>query len=190
MTETADGQTDELASEVRALRDEVAGLQADVRRLAAGGLPSADHGWGLDDEPVEPSLTWVSALEAPAPRRFAVPRLALEAAFLILVAVLAVLADLEPAGIVAVMGGAWLLVAFAEWAASRAERRREALLLAPPFSPSTAPVADPAWFAPPVEQTIMQVPEHDAAADTGAATLPPVHASEQTGEQTAERRPA
>ena len=36
----------------------------------------------------------------------------------------------------------------------------------------------------------MQVPEPDGAADTGAVTLPPFQAGEQTGEQTAERRPA
>ena len=183
---TTEERTDDVVAEVRALRDEVAALQAEVRRLETGTLPTADHGWELEDEPVEPSLTWVSSLEAPPPRRLAVPRLALEVAFLILVAVLAVLADLEPAGIVAVMGAAWLLVAFSEWAATRAERRREALLLSPPFSPAP-PVADPAWFAPPVEQTIVQPGVvADPTADTGAATLPPLAESEQT----AERRPA
>lgn len=179
-------RTDDVLAEVRALRDEVAALQAEVRRLEASPLPTADHGWDLEDEPVEPSLTWVSSLEAPPPRRLAVPRLALEVAFLVLVAALAVVADLEPTGIVAVMGAAWLLVAFSEWAATRAERRREELLLSAPFSAAPPPVADPAWFAPPVEQTIVQSAGADPAEDTGATTLPPLAESEQT----AERRPA
>ena len=177
----AEPGTEQLADEVRELRAQVAELQADVRRLDAGGL-AAEHGWAAQGEPVEPSLSWISTLEAPTPRRLAVPRLVLEIAFLALVAVLSVLAELEPVGIVAAMGSAWLLVAFAELAASRAERRRQELLFAQPFAPPAAPVADPAWFAPPVEHTILQTP----AEDTGAATLPPLAESEQT----AERRPA
>lgn len=182
----AEPEHDELAAELRALRAQVAGLQADVRRLEAGGFANADHGWAVEGENGEPSLSWISTLEAPVPRRLAVPRLVLEIAFLAVVAVLAVLAELEPVAIVAVMGAAWLLVAFAEWASSRADRRREELLLASPFAPIAPPVSDPAWFAPPVEQTILQPQEPDASADTGAATLPPLAESEQT----AERRPA
>jgi len=182
----AEAERDDLAAELRALRSQVAGLQDDVRRLEAGGFANADHGWAAESESAEPSLSWISTLEAPSPRRLAVPRLVLEIAFLALVAVLAVLAELEPVAIVAVMGAAWLLVAFAEWASSRADRRREELLLASPFTVSAPPAADPAWFAPPVEHTILQPPEPDASAETGAATLPPLAESEQT----AERRPA
>src|SRR5437763_16291085 len=43
-------------------------------------------------------------------------RFALEAGFLILLAVLAGLADLRWQAIVLVMGGAWLLIALLEWA--------------------------------------------------------------------------
>jgi hypothetical protein len=182
----AEPEPNDLAAELRALRAQVAGLQADVRRLEAGGFANADHGWAVEGEAAEPSLSWISTLEAPLPRRLAVPRLVLEIAFLALVAVLAVLAELEPVAIVAVMGAAWLLVAFAEWASSSADRRREELLLASPFAPTAPPVSDPAWFAPPVEHTILQTPEADPGADTGAATLPPLAESEQT----AERRPA
>ena len=181
----AEAERDDLAAELRALRSQVAGLQDDVRRLEAGGFAN-DHGWAAESESAEPSMSWISTLEAPSPRRLAVPRLVLEIAFLALVAVLAVLAELEPVAIVAVMGAAWLLVAFAEWASSRADRRREELLLASPFTVSAPPAADPAWFAPPVEHTILQPPEPDASAETGAATLPPLAESEQT----AERRPA
>lgn len=180
----AEAGPDDLAAELRALRAQVAGLQADVRRLEAGSFAgAADHGWAVEGDQAEPSLSWISTLEAPVPRRLAVPRLVLEIAFLALVAVLAVVAELDSAAIVAVMGAAWLLVAFAEWASSRAERRREELLLASPFTVSAPPVADPAWFAPPVEHTILQPPEPDASADTGAATLPPLAETEQTAER-------
>jgi hypothetical protein len=179
----AEPEADDVAAELRALRAQVAGLEADVRRLEAGGFAGADHGWAVEGESAEPSLSWISTLEAPTPRRLAVPRLVLEILFLALVAVLAVLAELEPVGIVAVMGAAWLLVAFAEWASSRAERRREELLLASPFAPSPPPASDPAWFAPPVEHTIMQTPDADTGADTAAATLPPLEESEQTAER-------
>lgn len=182
----AEAGTDALVEELRALRAQVTALQADVRRLEASSVPGGEHGWAVEDEPGEPSLSWISTLEAPVPRRLAVPRLVLELAFLVLVAVLAVLAELEPPAIVAVMGAAWLVVAFAEWASARAERRREELLLAPPFAVPAPPAADPAWFAPPVEHTVLQTPDPDPGADTGAATLPPLAESERT----AERRPA
>jgi hypothetical protein len=174
---------EELAEELRTLRAQVAVLQADVRRLEASGLSGGDHGWAVDEQPGEPSLSWISTLEAPSPRRLAIPRLVLEVAFLVLVAVLAVLAELDTAAIVAVMGAAWLLVAFAEWAASRADRRHEELLLAPTFVVQPPPASDPAWFAPPVEHTILQTPDADPGADTGAATLPPLAESEQTAER-------
>ena len=74
----AEPEHDELAAELRALRAQVAGLQADVRRLEAGRFANADHGWAVEGENGEPSLSWISTLEAPVPRRLAVPRLVLE----------------------------------------------------------------------------------------------------------------
>jgi hypothetical protein len=50
------------------------------------------------------------------------PRFAIEAVFLVLVAVAVGLADLSTEGIVIVMAGAWLLAAAVEWAASTRER--------------------------------------------------------------------
>src|SRR5919201_79851 len=47
------------------------------------------------------------------------PRFALEAAFLVLLAVAAGLADLSPTAIVLVMAGAWLIVAVMEFRAER-----------------------------------------------------------------------
>jgi hypothetical protein len=79
------------------------------------------------------------------------------------------------------MVGAWVIVALIEWAASRAERRPEPVVYVPqaPLPPSS----DPAWFSPPVEQTLL-----DAGADgvTAVTRLPPV---EDEVESTAERRP-
>lgn len=49
------------------------------------------------------------------------PRFAVEAGFLILLAVGAGLADLRPALIVAIMAGAWLLVSLLEWAIWRGQ---------------------------------------------------------------------
>jgi hypothetical protein len=167
-----------VAEELRRLREQVASLQAEVGRLAAPP----------EVEPVpepEPSFAWLTALEAPGRQRLAVPRVVLEVAFLVAVAVVAALANLEPLVIASVMAGAWLLVALAEWAGSRAERERKALLLAPPPVPVEEPGEDAAWFLPPVEQTLL---ENGASpdSDTVVAKLPPVAESEQT----AERRPA
>jgi hypothetical protein len=110
-----------------------------------------------------------------------VPRFLLESAFLVAAAALAAAAELEPLLILAVMAGAWALVALAEIAAGRAERRRDVLLL-PPAPPAPAP-ADAAWFSPPVEHTLL-----DGGASTDSPTavtrLPP-----PLDEATVEERP-
>ncbi len=66
-------------------------------------------------------------------------RFALEAAFLIVLAVAAGLAELSPTTIVLVMGGAWLLVAAIEWLAWRESPRLSVRAREEP-----APVAPPA----------------------------------------------
>ena len=89
-------------------------------------------------------------------RRPGVPRVLLEVLFLAGGATAAALAELDAPVIAAVMAAAWVLVALIEWAASRAERRREAYPLPAPV-PLSAPEplpADPSWFVPPVEQTL------------------------------------
>jgi hypothetical protein len=65
-------------------------------------------------------------------------------------------------------------VALIEWAASRADRRREELLLAqPPIPvPAAAPAVDPSWFSPPVEQTLIETGDVDVDA-TAVTRLPP-----------------
>ncbi len=67
------------------------------------------------------------------------PRFALEAGFLLLLAVGAGLADLRPAAIVAAMAAAWALVSLLEWAIWRVQ----AAPAAPPFPPSPRPEPEP-----------------------------------------------
>lgn len=159
---------EDVADAVRALSGTVDALRADVNRLAAPTLPH-------DELPAAPaSYAWLSALEAPAPRRPQLPRLLLEILFLGACAAAAAIAGLEPVAIAGVMIGAWVLAALIEWAASRAERRRDELRYAPPPTPPAPAVAaaDPAWFSPPVEQTLL-----DAGAgedpQTAVTRLPP-----------------
>ena len=111
---------------MRELSDRIEALQADVRRLGGPGLPAAEPGWAARSRPAAgPSYAWVSSIGAPVRRRPGVPRLLLEVLFLAAVAAAAAVAELEAPEIAAVMAGAWVLVALIEWAASRAERRRD-----------------------------------------------------------------
>jgi hypothetical protein len=156
---------------LRELTDRIEALQADVRRLGGPALPSGQVGW--DDEPQAPpaaAYSWVGAIDAPARRRPAVPRLLLEALFLAGVAAAAAVAKLDAPVIAGVMAGAWVLVALIEWAASRAELRRdERVLMQAPRPPEPVP-ADPAWFVPPVERTMLEAP---ADSVTAVTKLPP-----------------
>ena len=68
-----------------------------------------------------------------------------------------------------VMVGAWVLVALIEWAASRADRRPEQPVY---VAAQSIPVAaDPAWFSPPVEHTLLEGADGDG--DTAVTRLPP-----------------
>jgi hypothetical protein len=171
---------DAVARELHRLAEQVTALQAEVRRLADEPRPlPAERDEGRLAE--APSYAWLGSLEPPLRRRPAVPRFLLESAFLVAAAALAAAAELEPPLILAVMAGAWAIVALAEVAAGRAERRRDVLLL-PPAPPAPAP-ADAAWFSPPVEHTLL-----DGGASTDSPTavtrLPP-----QLDEATVEQRP-
>ena len=170
-------EPEELAEAVRSLSGTVDALRVDVRRMgAAAVLPS-------DERDSETTRTWVSALEVPAPRRPAVPRFLLETLFLVACAAAAAIAELDAVAILGVMVGAWILVGLIEWAASRADRERDELLFAPPPVPSAPapPSADPAWFNPPVEHTMLDVGD---ASETAITRLPPrVEDAEVTMEQ-------
>jgi hypothetical protein len=163
----------ELATAVRDLADRIEALQADVRRLGGPGLPAGDPGWDDEDAPpaAAPSYAWVGSVTAPVRRRPGVPRLLLEILFLAAVATAAALAELDAGAIAAVMVGAWVLVALIEWAASRADRRRDAVPLLSPVAPPEPMPADPSWFVPPVEHTMLE-PAPDSP--TAITKLPPV----------------
>lgn len=165
-----DATPEALASAVHELTDRIEALQADIRRLGGPGLPPTDPGWEDEDpDPAAPSYAWVSSIPAPVRRRRAVPRLLLEVLFLGAAATAAAIAELDAAAIAAVMIGAWVLVALIEWAAARADRRRDEIPEIMPLLASDPPSADPAWFVPPVEQTLIE-----STGETTAVTrLPP-----------------
>jgi len=165
-------QDDELTTVVRDLADRIEALQADVRRLGGPGLPSGDPGWSSEEAipPQAPSYAWVTSIGAPVRRRRAVPRLFLEVLFLIGVAVGATLAELDAPTIAGLMAGSWVLVALIECAGSRADRRRDVVPRIEPIAPAEPLPADPSWFVPPVEHTLV---EPAADSPTGVTRLPP-----------------
>ena len=176
----------ELTQVVRDLADRIEALQADVRRLGGPGLPSAEPGWSSEDEHRDagPSYAWLSSLGAPVRRRPGVPRVLLEVLFLAGVAAAAAFAELDAPVIAGVMAVAWAMVALIEWAASHAEHRRNA---APQFEPSVPPEllpADPSWFVPPVEHTLLE-----PAADSPTAVVARLPPAAPELEATAERTP-
>ena len=175
--------SDELGGAIERLSDQVTALQAEVRALdrrSARPPPSQPAA-----EPVPPgAYAWLGELEAPVRRRPQLPRVVLEGLFLAAVAAAAAIAELDAVAIAGVMVGAWVLVALIEWAASRAEREPPIPVYA--AGPPEAPRADPAWYAPPVEHTLL---EGTGDSVTAVTRLPPVAAGDDP-EATVEQRPA
>jgi hypothetical protein len=89
-----------------------------------------------------------------------VPRLLLEIVFLVAVACLAAVARLDTLYVVALMAGAWALVALAEWAAQRAVRLQN--------EAAFGRYGGPGWFAPSAQRDLGADVVHDPG-----ATLPP-----------------
>lgn len=177
MSERPQDAGSDLTGALTRLEEQVSALHDEVRRLgAAPALPP------LVDDPAPGSYAWVGALDAPVRRRPQLPRLLLEGLFLAAVAAAAAIADLDAVAIAGVMVGAWVLVALIEWAASRADRRQELPVFAP--APSLPPAADPAWFSPPVEHTVLDAGAADG--DTAMTRLPP---RLDDAEATVEQRP-
>jgi hypothetical protein len=156
------------------LSGQVSDLQAQVRAL---DRPSALPAEPAPDVAPPGAHTWLDSLEAPARRRPQLPRVLLEGLFLAAAAAAAAIAELEAVAIAGVMVGAWVLVALIEWAASRAERE-PAIPVYTPALPETRP-ADPAWFAPPVEHTLLEGAGGDPV--TAVTRLPPVLAESGAG---------
>jgi hypothetical protein len=152
----------ELETVAAELRAELRSLRAE--RAAAFAAPEADPDWpaegAIDGSGLGASPDWVAgAFPPPIQRPFTVPRLALEAVFLLVVALLAGLADLAPEWIALVMGVAWLVVALVEWsnAARRARWRLDEI--PPPLEPAATGDATGRWSAPVVEATALAQPE-------------------------------
>ena len=163
----------ELRAELRALR---------VEREADRGPQRASERYDDEDWPVDGAFAdtarasspdWVASVPPPLPHPFVAPRVLLEGAFLLVVALLAGLADLEAIWIVLVMSAAWVLVALSEWTAA-AKRTRWHL---DEIAPSVAPEGDAAaestgpWSMPVVEATAVE-PADDSESRTVIATLP------------------
>ncbi|MDX6398706.1 MAG: hypothetical protein QOJ43_2114 [Gaiellaceae bacterium] len=174
------------AERVRELESVASELRAELRSLRAQrAAPTSLAPEAWPDAGLAPSPDWVAAVPAPFSRRPAVPRLAVEGAFLLLVALLAGIADLSAAWIVLVMAVAWALVALAEWAAAAKRARWRLDEVAPAHeaadasSESTGP-----WDAPVVEATVIDDPRSESKTivtklpvdqgELGAEAAPPV----------------
>jgi hypothetical protein len=142
----------ELEAVAGELRAELQSLRAE--RPAPPPPRFDDERWPL--EPVaNPSPDWVAAVPPPLARSFRVPRLVLEGAFLLLVALFAGLADLSTEWIVLVMVAAWALVVLSEWAAAAKRARWHLDEIAPPLAPDAADTTGP-WDMPIVQATVVE----------------------------------
>lgn len=165
----------EFGDRVRELESVAAELRAELRALRAERPLT---GYAGEDWPVEaydgPPADWVAAIPPPLARAFAVPRLALETAFILLVALLAGLADLSVPWILAAVGAAWALVALSEWAAALKRARWHLDEIPPPLAALEAAGSDSTgpWDMPVVEATVVERPD-ESDARTVVAKLPP-----------------
>jgi hypothetical protein len=156
--------TDDLRAELRSLRAE---------RAAAPAYEAEEEVWPVSGAGVSapaPSPDWMAAVPPPLRRPTAVPRLALEAGFLVLVALLAGLADLSAAWIVLVMAVAWSLVALSEWAAAAKRTRWRLDEVAPPAGEGAAETTGP-WDMPVIHATVVETPDQSES-HTVIAKLP------------------
>ena len=177
------------AERVRELESVASELRAELRSLRAERpAPPPRH----EDErwPVEPgphlSPDWVAAVPAPIARGLTVPRLVLEGAFLLLVALFAGLADLSAMWIVLVMVAAWTLVVLSEWAAAAKRARWHLDEIAPPLAADAADTTGP-WDMPVVEATVVEAGP-DPESKTIVTSLPaeePADEPEESAEQPA-----
>ena len=172
-------EPDDVAGALTRLEEQVTQLHDEVRRIggvAALPVPADDHAL----QPAPGSYAWVGALDSPVRRRPQVPRLLLEGLFLAAAAAAAAIADPDPVAIGGVMVGAWVLVALIEWAASRADRRQEQPVYV--AAPGVPVAADPAWFSPPVEHTLLEGADGDGET-AGTRLQPRLDDAEATVEQ-------
>jgi hypothetical protein len=164
-----------LEAELTSLRPLASELREELKALRTGLGQTAELApgeWAAANGSHPEAPFAGAAPPPPLPRPVLVPRLILETAFLGAAAAVAALAELDAVWIVAVMAGAWLIVALSEWAAFAKQRRWRLDEVAP----ALAEVGSPAWYVPPVERTALRGP--DAAESHTVVTALP---AEETG---------
>lgn len=175
--EPEDAEESELLGAVRALSAQVGGLQAELHALRSQVRPLPEPadapGWGDTTSVRRESSPWVRTLERPVPRGPAVPRLLIEVAFLAGVALAVSIAELDPVVIVLVMAVAWVLVALAEWVATRAAMRHGVVLAAPLSGAGSFFGEDPSWFGPSAEPAAIVAEDADEDTQTRLPAPPP-----------------
>ena len=175
---------------VRELEAVAAELRAELRSLRAerAGTTRFDEERWPAERRANLSPDWIAAVPPPQARRFAVPRIVLEGAFLLLVALCAGLADLSVAWIVLVMVSAWTLVVLSEWAAAAKQARWRLNEIAPPLE-AAADTTGP-WDMPVVEATVVDAGP-DPESKTIVTTLPaePAEPEEEHEPEQAPARP-
>ena len=164
----------ELRAELRALRAEREHQRFGPER---GSARYEDEDWPADARlqgGLAPSPDWIGSVPAPLTRPVTIPRLALEAIFLILVALCAGLADLTTNAIVIVMAAAWFLVALSEWSAAAKRSRWRLDAVASPVEATDGAASDSTgpWSIPVVEATVVEAPV-DSESHTVVTKLPP-----------------
>jgi hypothetical protein len=152
-------ELEEVAAELRA---ELTSLRHE--RSVAFAAPEEDPDWpaehGVGVGRLAASPDWVAgAIPPPLQRPIGVPRLALEAVFLLLVALFAGLADLAPEWIVLLMAGAWVVVALVEWTAAARRARWHLDEIPPPLETADTRETTGRWSNPVVESTAFAPPD-------------------------------
>lgn len=181
----------EFADRVRELETVAAELRSELKALRAerAAPPRVEHeSW--PEAGFAPSPDWVTAVPAPIMRAPAVPRLALEGTFLLLVGLLAGLADLSATRIVLVMTAAWALVALTEWAAAAKRARWHLDEVAPGLEAAEAAPSESTgpWDSPIVEATAVE--ESPSESKTVVTKLPTDGGDDAESEAGAPEAPA
>jgi hypothetical protein len=156
---------------VEVFRRDADALRNDLRALRAIGL-------GAQQEPAWARQTYERAPRAEIPGTAV--RLAVESALIIAVAVIAGVADFSAAVTVALMGGAFLVVALSELLASRARFVPPAVAFLPAEGEPAPYVEVPAWSAPAIEPA--EDTEPDALTAIESASDEAVAVEDEAGE--------
>jgi hypothetical protein len=167
----------ELRAELRSLRSERSAPQ----RFDDEAWPAEYAAGGLSPE-------WVAAVPPPLAHDLTMSRLGLELVFLLVVALLAGLADLSAGWIVLVMTAAWGLVALSEWAAAAKRARWRLEEIPPPLEEDRSETTGP-WSMPVVEATAVAAGS-DPESQTIVAKLPAEAADSETGPEADAADPA